>query len=103
MLGDFRLERAGAGVGFGGWAGEVDVNDGTVVRGDLDRRAGSGLFQCREGAIDPLVGRGLVVQVALDAIRHARGAQGLQPFIEAAPDLAELGVGAVTEGEHGKA
>ena len=97
FLGDVRLEGPRPRRSLGGTR-KIDVDDRGAGFG-LDRRRGQ-LFQ---RAVDPARGRGLVIQVALDAVGDPCATQRRQPFVEAAAGLAELRIGAVAQAQHGVA
>ncbi len=71
-------------------AGEIHRHD---VAGGLGRG------QRLEGALDPLGGRLVEIEVAIDPIEHPLGPELGQPGVEALPDGAELGIRGVAEGQ----
>lgn len=56
----------------------------------------------RQHAVEPMLGRRVVIDVAIDARMDSYGAVALQAGVEVAATLAEMIIGGVAEREHGK-
>src|SRR5207247_2509097 len=59
-------------------------------------------LQAREHPLDPILGRHVVVHVAIDSRMKARGAVALQSRIEVAAALAEVIIGGIAQRQDGK-
>ena len=98
-LGDLRLERPRPAPG-----GDLRRRAGEI---DVDHRARLRLAELRlqraQRAVDPGGSRRLVVQVALDPLGDPRRPQRGEAFVEQPAGLAEPGVGAIAQRQHGVA
>ncbi len=94
QLDDLRLDRAKVGRRRR-LAAEVDGNDAArsgVLRGRQRLQRG----------LDPLAGRFVEIEVAIDAVGHALAAQFFQPCVDLFADAAEIRIGSVAERKHAK-
>ena len=69
---------------------------------DLSAGNRLGWPQCRQYLLAPGGGRLGEIEIAVDPRRHARTAECLEPGIQLTTGRAEIGVGAITQGQHGK-